>query len=97
MWTPVWLTPPTVAGRAGALIQRAAARVLLPLLSLVSLVDGLVGFVYHLRGIERLPGGFRLGQYNVVMGPPIFAPLLTCMVGVLGLLAGLLRRETLDA
>src|SRR5204863_9203828 len=51
------------------------------------------GFAYHLRGIGRLPGGWRLGQYNVVMGPPIFAPLLTCSVGVLGLLAALLRRE----
>jgi hypothetical protein len=29
------------------------------------------------------------------MGPPVFAPLLTCTVGVIGLLAALLRREEL--
>ena len=56
-------------------------------------MDGVLGFVYHMRGIRRLPGGFGLGRYNIVMGPPVFAPLLICMVGVLGLLAGLLRRE----
>lgn len=44
-----------------------------------------------------MPGGWRLGQYNMVMGPPIFAPLLTCTVGVVGLLAGLLRREEVHA
>ena len=63
---------------------------LLPIVSLVSLVDGVIGFAYHLNGIKNLPGGYKLGQYNIVMGPPIFAPLLTCMVGVLGMLAGLL-------
>ena len=64
--------------------ERAARRAAAGRSRWSSLVDGVVGFVYHLRGIQRLPGGFRLGQYNVVMGPPIFAPLLTCMVGVLG-------------
>src|SRR5207244_7881972 len=34
--------------------------------------------------------------YNLVMGPPLFAPLLTCTVGVSGLLAAFLRRERLD-
>jgi hypothetical protein len=95
MWTPVWLTPPTVLAALAALVNERAARRVLPVLSLVSLMDGFVGFYYHLRGIQRLPGGFGLGRYNVVIGPPIFAPLLTCMIGVLGLLAGLLRRERL--
>lgn len=97
MWTPVWLTPPTVlAGVGGVLSQRIAHRVL-PLLALATVADGVVGFGFHLRGIQRMPGGFKLGQYNVVMGPPIFAPLLMCTVGVLGLLAGFLRGERLDA
>jgi hypothetical protein len=95
MWTPVWLTPPTAIAAVAALFSKRAARWLLPAISLVSLADGLVGFYYHLRGIGKLPGGYRLGQYNVVMGPPIFAPLLTCMIGVAGLLAGVLRREKL--
>jgi hypothetical protein len=93
MWTPVVLTPPTVVAGLSGLVSRRMAHRVLPVLALVSLVDGVVGFVFHIRGIRRLPGGFKLGLYNVVIGPPIFAPLLTCMVGVLGLLAGLLRRE----
>jgi hypothetical protein len=96
MWTPVWLTPPAALASALTIFSKKAGRVLLPLVSLVSLVDGVVGFVYHLKGIKNLPGGYKLGQYNIVMGPPIFAPLLTCLVGVLGVLAGLLRRETPD-
>ena len=96
MWTPVWLTPPTTLAALGALVSARVARRVLPLLAAVSLLDGVVGFGYHLRGIARLPGGFRLGQYNIVMGPPVFAPLLTCMVGLLGLLAGVLRREVAD-
>jgi hypothetical protein len=95
MWTLVWLTPPTAVAAGAALVSERAARRVLPAISLVSLADGVVGFAYHIRGIRRMPGGFALGQYNIVMGPPIFAPLLTCSVGVTGALAGLLRREQL--
>lgn len=93
MWTPIWLTPPMVGAGVAAVFSKKAARRLLPLVSVVSLIDGLIGFGYHIRGIRRLPGGFKLGQYNIVMGPPIFAPLLVCIVGTLGTLASLLRRE----
>jgi hypothetical protein len=93
MWTPVGLTPPTILAAVGALVSERVARRVLPVLAVVSFVDGVVGFVFHLRGIGRMPGGWKLGQYNVVMGPPVFAPLLTCTVGVVGLLAGLLRPE----
>ncbi len=96
MWTPVWLTPPTVLAALGALVSERVARTFLPAVSLVSLLDGVIGFVYHVQGIRRLPGGFQLGQYNVVMGPPIFAPLLTCATGAIGLIAGFLRREALE-
>lgn len=93
MWTPVWLTPPTVvAGLAGVVSQRVAQRVL-PVLALATIADGVIGFVFHIRGIQSMPGGFRLGRYNIVMGPPIFAPLLMCTVGLLGLLAGFVRAE----
>lgn len=95
MWTPVWLTPPMVAAAGAAVASEPAARRVLPVVSAATLVDGLLGFWFHLRGVTRMPGGFRLGQYNVVMGPPIFAPLLMCTVGVLGGLASLLRRERL--
>ncbi|MBV9583244.1 MAG: hypothetical protein JO057_32050 [Chloroflexi bacterium] len=93
MWTPVLLTPPTVIAGVGGLVSRRLAHQVLPGLAAISFIDGLIGFVFHLRGIQDLPGGFKLGRYNLVMGPPVFAPLLTCTVGVLGLLAGLLRHE----
>jgi len=93
MWTPVALTPPTMLAAAAALIKPKASRGPLRLLSLAWLADGVVGTVLHVRGIGRLPGGFKLGQYNVVIGPPIFAPLLTAMVGVLGFCGSLLRPE----
>jgi hypothetical protein len=96
MWTPVWLTPPTAAAGLAAMVSKRAARTVLPAASLVSLIDGVLGFIYHIRGIRRLPGGFKLGQYNVVMGPPIFAPLLLGTVGMTGLIASMLRRETSD-
>src|ERR671932_1136847 len=93
MWTPIWLTPPMTAAAAAAVVSEKAARKVLPVVSVVTLVDGAIGFFYHVRGIRRMPGGFKLGQYNIVMGPPIFAPLLVCIVGVMGTLAALLRRE----
>lgn len=93
MWTPVWLMPPAAIAAAAAVLDERAARRLLPALSAAVIVDGVVGFAYHVRGIRRMPGGFRVGQYNVVMGPPIFAPLLMCSVGVAGVLTGLLQRS----
>jgi hypothetical protein len=93
MWTPVLLTLPVVGAAGAALVSEEAARRTLPVTAGASLLDGLIGFGYHLRGIARLPGGFKLGRYNVVMGPPIFAPLLVGTVGVLGLLASALRPE----
>lgn len=96
MWTPVALTPVVTVAAGAAVFSRRAARRVLPLVSLITLADGVIGFIFHIRGIQRMPGGIKLGQYNIVMGPPIFAPLLMCTVGALGGVASLLRREKLD-
>lgn len=93
MWTPVWLTPVVVLASTAAFFNHIAARTLLPLSSLAVIADGVLGFFLHLRGIGRMPGGFRAGAYNIVMGPPVLAPLLLCTVGFFGLLASALRRE----
>ncbi len=95
MWTPVALTPPMVVAGLGSLISRRLARNVLPWLSILVLVDGIVGFVLHLRGVRRLPGGFQLAIYNITMGPPLFAPLFFLSVGLLGLLASFLQPERL--
>jgi hypothetical protein len=93
MWTPIWLTPPlTAAGIAGVYSQRAA-RTALPAVSALYFLDGLIGIVTHVRGIREKPGGFREPTYNLVMGPPLLAPGSLCMVGALGLVAAVVKRE----
>lgn len=44
-------------------------------------------------GVSRKPGGWKLYSYNLPMGPPISAPGMMAMVGGMGLLAAVLRRE----
>ena len=54
---------------------------------------GMQGTFLHWRGIMQKPGGRTNLRYNIEMGPPMFAPLLAAMVGGMGILASLLRRE----
>lgn len=91
-WTPIVLSPLIACAGFGAIWSRTIARTLLPLTSLLAVVNGGIGFVYHARGVVRRPGGLKLPLYNVLYGPPIFAPLLYAATGFLGLLASLLRR-----
>jgi hypothetical protein len=93
MYTPVLLSPALLVAGVWAAFSRRAARTVLPLVSLATLVDGLIGFVFHLRGVNRKPGGWRIPVFNVIMGPPVFAPLLFAISGYLGLVASFLRRE----
>ena len=93
MYTPVILSGALfVAGVTGA-INRRAARTVLPAISAITLVDCLIGFGFHIRGIQRKPGGWRLPVTNIVMGPPLFAPLLFGTSAYLGLVASFLRRD----
>jgi len=57
------------------------------------LSDGLLGFLLHIRGIRDMPGGTHNLRFNITMGPPLFAPLLLSSVGLLGLIASLVRRK----
>jgi hypothetical protein len=93
MWTPVWVTPPMVGAAIGAAMNPRIAHRVLPAASAVTLADGLLGFALHLRGIKRMPGGIHNLDFNLTMGPPIFAPLLLCSVGLLGFISALLRRK----
>lgn len=92
-WTPVIIAPLLMAAGIGAMRNRRIAHTWLPALSAVAMVDGAVGFGYHARGVLRRPGGLKKPVYNVIYGPPLFAPLLFAACGFLGLLASLLRRE----
>lgn len=93
MYTPVFLGLVLFISGIWAAFNRWAARVLLPIVSLITVLDGLVGCFMHIRGIARKPGGWRIPVVNIVMGPPLFAPLLFATSGFLGLIATFLRRE----
>ncbi len=92
-WTPVLLSPVQFAACVGAIFSERAAQKVLPVTSSLAMVDGGLGFFYHARGIMRRPGGKKTWLYNILYGPPIFAPLLFAACGALGVLASLLRRE----
>ena len=93
MYTPVILSVLLAGAGLAGFFSRRAARGILRLASAVTLIDAGVGFYFHVRGIQRKPGGWRLPMTNMIMGPPIFAPLLFGTSAYLGLIASYLQRE----
>jgi NAD(P)-dependent dehydrogenase (short-subunit alcohol dehydrogenase family) len=93
MWSPIVLTPPLVAAGIGGVFSKRWAKTALPVTATLYAANGLLGEYFHARGVSRKPGGWKLYSYNLPMGPPISAPGLMTMVGGMGLLAALLRRE----
>ena len=92
-WSPVILAPLLAAAAFLSVKKRRVATTALPALSAVACADAAVGFYYHARGVLRRPGGRKHLLYNIMYGPPIFAPLLFGAAGMLGMLASLLRRR----
>jgi hypothetical protein len=93
MWTPVVLSGAMAVSGIWGFVNKWAARTILRWTSAATLLDSVVGFYFHLRGIARKPGGWRLPVANIIMGPPIFAPLLFGVSAYLGLIASFLRAE----
>lgn len=94
MWAPIVLGPVgAIAGVAGFCSPKLA-KTLLPLASTIIIANGVQGFFLHVRGVGQKPGGWRNARYNLEMGPPVFAPLLVTMVGGIGLLGSIMRRES---
>jgi hypothetical protein len=93
MWTPIWLTPPLTAAGVAGVVSEKAARTALPAVSALYLLDGLIGVWTHFRGVQKRPGGFGEPTYNLVMGPPLLAPGSLCLVGAMGLMAAIVKRE----
>jgi len=93
MWLPVAMSPVAAAAGVGGVFSKRVAKTALPLASAAVVVNGLQGTYLHARGISQRPGGWRMARYNMEMGPPLFAPLLVVVVGGMGLLAAVLRRE----
>lgn len=92
-WSPVLLTPLMLLATLSSLKSKRLANTLLPAVSAVLMLDGVVGTGYHVRGILRRPAGAKKPMYNILYGPPIFAPMLVAACGLLGMLAYLMRRE----
>ncbi len=94
MWTPIALTPAVTAAGIAGVYSEKAARTWLPFFSGLYALDGAIGVITHLRGVQKRPGGLT-GEptYNLVMGPPLLAPGSLCLVGGLGILAALVKRE----
>lgn len=93
MYTPVVLSVLLAGAAFAAVFSRRAARTVLRWAALVTLADAGAGFYFHVRGIQRKPGGWRLPMTNMIMGPPVFAPLLFGTSAYLGLVASYLQRE----
>jgi hypothetical protein len=93
MYTPVFLSLALFVTGIAAAISRRVARSVLPLVSVLIIIDGVVGFYFHVRGVARKPGGWRVPVMNVIMGPPVFAPLLFAISGYLGVITAFLRPE----
>ncbi len=93
MYTPILLSGVLAAAGGAGFFSRRAAQTVMRWASFVTLADGLIGFGFHIRGIARKPGGWRLPVFNLVMGPPVFAPLLFGTSAYLGVIASYLQRE----
>ena len=93
MWLPVVLGPVGAMAGVAGFCSRRMAKTALPLASAAIVVNGVQGFYLHARGISQKPGGWSNARYNLEMGPPLLAPLMVTMVGGMGLLAAILRRE----
>lgn len=93
MWLPVAMGPIGAAAGIAGFASRRLAKTALPVASAAIVANGLQGTYLHARGIAQKPGGWRNARYNLEMGPPLLAPLLVTMVGGMGLLAAILRRE----
>ena len=93
MWTPLVLTPPLTGAAVAGVLSERAARTVLPAVSVLYALDGLVGIVTHIQGLRKRPGGLKEAHYNLVMGPPLLAPGSLCLVGAFGIAAALVERE----
>jgi hypothetical protein len=93
MWIPIALGPIGAATGVAGVFSHRMAKTALPVASAAIVANGLQGTYLHARGIAQKPGGWANARYNMEMGPPLLAPLLVTVVGGMGLLASILRRE----
>ena len=91
MWWPIVIVPTAVPAGIASVFSRRAAHTVLPLASAAIVVNGLQGTYLHCAGSPSGPAASPATTWRA--GPPVFAPLLASLVGGMGLLAAVLRRE----
>ena len=94
--------PVTISPIAGALLAKAAfapaqadpvvTRVWLK----ITAITGVIGTMFHIRGVQRCMGGWRNWSQNLLSGPPLPAPPGFTALAVAGLAALRLLRERAD-
>jgi hypothetical protein len=86
MYAP--FTAPLLAAAASAWVAVAPSSsvrsVLTPLL-LLTFLTGFVGLGMHLRGLDRQMGGLYIWRFNLLQGPPVWAPAMFSGFAVVGL------------
>src|SRR3954465_5864408 len=65
MYTPLILSGLVSVASVGAVFDERMAQGPMRWISLVTLVDGVIGFGFHVRGIKRKPGGWKLPITNI--------------------------------
>ena len=93
MWSPIIVTPPVMVAGIGGVFSRKWAKTYLPVAGDRLYRERSDRRVLPRARVARRPGGFKEASYNLAMGPPIMAPGLMTIVGFLGVLAAVLRRE----
>ncbi len=93
MYAP--LTAPLLAAVTSAWVAVAPSPYMwsaLTPLFLLTFVTGFVGVGMHLRGFDRQMGGLHLWLFNVLQGPPVWAPTMFSGFALVGLAVVLLLR-----
>lgn len=86
MWMPVIAAPVFFFTGLGLTWYNASwLEALFAALMWLGVVEGLVGFYLHFRGVGVRVGGWAMR--NFLIGPPVTLPLMFTALGVLGLIA----------
>ncbi|MEW9671597.1 hypothetical protein [Ammoniphilus sp. 3BR4] len=86
MWLPVISAPIFfIVGVALTFYRVNWLSTLFFVLMWIGLIDGLIGFYFHFRGVGIRVGGWALR--NFLIGPPIILPLMFTAMSALGLIA----------
>ena len=84
MYGPVIATPLFVGGAVlGMAVREGIWGWVAAGLLAIGVLEGLIGFYFHLRGIRSQIGGFSMR--NLLSGPPPILPVAYSLIGVVGL------------